>query len=93
MSQCPLSNAELSLLSKGLNFCPTKHFDSFSTILDVHKFVHLLTLKKHYFGGNKDDVASSNDVPAVDESPPSSCMVSEVCALHDLVDLAFESDL
>lgn len=33
-----LSVEENALLSKGHNFCPTKHFNLFGTLLDVNKF-------------------------------------------------------
>lgn len=40
------------LLSKGLNFCPQRHFDLFDTIIDVYRLVRNLTIKKHYFAAN-----------------------------------------
>lgn len=48
LSDSPLTPSEVSLLSKGLSFDPTFHFDAFSTILDVNMFVRNILLKKHF---------------------------------------------
>lgn len=48
ISKRPLKEKEISLLAKGLNFCPNRHFDLFNTILDVNRFSRTLTLRKHF---------------------------------------------
>lgn len=48
MSASILSKHELNVLSKGLNFCPTKNFNLYNTILDVNRFARSLTLRKHF---------------------------------------------
>lgn len=57
ISARPLTEEETRLLTKGLNFCPIKHFNPFGTILDVNKFSRALTLRKHYFLSVDDDKA------------------------------------
>ncbi|OCU00977.1 hypothetical protein XELAEV_18006756mg [Xenopus laevis] len=42
------SNAQHSLLNKGLNFAPNNDFSLFSTILDLNKFTRKLTLKRFF---------------------------------------------
>lgn len=42
ISKRPLKEEEISLLSKGPNFCPNRHFDLFNTILDVNRFFPFL---------------------------------------------------
>lgn len=83
-----LSVEEEKLLSKGLNFCPTRHFYAFMTLLDVNKFSRSLTLKKHYFESS----AATGGTPPGDlytgESPPSPIFFKEICALQDLTELA-----
>lgn len=39
ISHVSLTSAEISLLSKGLFFAPQTHFDIFSTLLDVNRFL------------------------------------------------------
>lgn len=45
---------ETSLLSKGVNLFPLKHFNSFETIVDINKFIRNLAIKKHYFNADTD---------------------------------------
>lgn len=86
-----LKDEEKSLLAKGLHFCLNRHFDLFGTILDVNKFSHSLTLKKHYFESPLDSTEVPSDDFETGESPPSPIMFTEVCALQDLIDLAGDS--
>lgn len=50
LSKRTMKDTEVSLLTRGLNFCPITQFDLFSTVLDVNRLVRSLTLRKHYFG-------------------------------------------
>lgn len=87
-----LNDDETNLLSRGLNFCPNRHFDLFGTLLDVNKFSRSLTLKKHYFDFPSDNADTDlGALDAGDSSPPSPRLFTEVCALQDLVDLASKS--
>lgn len=43
-----LSDAQMSLLSKGLGFSPTNNLNVFGTILDVNRFARTLTLRNHF---------------------------------------------
>ena len=84
--------AETALLSRGLNFCPTTHFNLFGTILDVNKFSRSLTLKKHFFTPTSEVTVASPGSPTTGESVSLPILFPEVCALQDLTDLAIESD-
>ena len=56
----PLSDAEKSFLSKGLNCVPiSKNLDEFSVKQDVEKFLRLVQLKA-FFGDKKDDSNTSD---------------------------------
>lgn len=66
-----LSDDEEKLLSKELNFCPTRHFDLFGTMLDVNKFARSLTLKKHYLDVPSNDDGNPLIASDTGESPPS----------------------
>lgn len=48
LSTREFSTDELSLLSRGLNYVPETNGDAFEAILDLNKFVRLLTLKRHF---------------------------------------------
>lgn len=93
ISNRTLKDEEISLLARALNFCPDKHFEHFGTLLDVNKFSRSLTLKRHYFESPIDtEEVPLGDFEAGESSPPSPKMFAEVCALHDLIDLAEESN-
>lgn len=89
MSGRVLGPPELSLLSKGLHFCPSEHFDIFGTLLDINKFIRNLTLRKHYFTSDTDvqDCVES-DVLHNDISDVFS--FQEHCSMKDLTELAVE---
>lgn len=92
LSKRPLNAEEFNLLAKGLNFCPSRHFNLFETILDVNKFSRTLTLRKHFFNCSSEEMENSLDNCDTGESLPSPKLFSEVYALQDLIDLADESD-
>lgn len=48
LSKASLTAAEISLLSKGLSFAPQSHFDIFSTLLDVNRFIRNVVLRKTF---------------------------------------------
>lgn len=55
----------MSLLSKGLSFSPTLHFDLFQTILDINKFIRNVTVRRHFSGSdfaNTECGDNTNDV-------------------------------
>ena len=59
----PLSNAEKSVLSKGINFVPTsKKSDEFSTRQDVEKFLRRVQLKAFFH--NKEDKSDNTEKDA-----------------------------
>ena len=59
----PLSNAEKSVLSKGLNFVPiSKKSDEFTTRQDVEKFFRRVQLK--VFFHNKEDKSDNTEKDA-----------------------------
>lgn len=90
ISKRVLNDEEINLLSEGLNFCPSRHFDPFGTLLDI-KFSRNLTLKKHYFEFPSEMGETSPGASDTGESPPSPSLFTEVCALQDLIELASES--
>lgn len=55
MSACILSESQISLLSKGLNYVPENKMDLFHTCKDINKFVRDITIKKHFFQAKQDD--------------------------------------
>lgn len=69
----------MSLLAKGLNFCPVRHLNSFETIVDMNKFARKLTLRKHYYQDTQDAPQVSSDDSMGSES--SVCMgFQDMCA-------------
>lgn len=70
MSQIVLTEHEIFLLSKGLNFCPIRHFSLFDTILDMNKFVRNLTVKKHYFAAKDINCSDLSTLTNIDTSSP-----------------------
>lgn len=46
LSKHELNPYEISLLEKGVSFCPTNRVDSFTLFLDLHKFLRKLTLQR-----------------------------------------------
>lgn len=65
-----LSHEQVSVLSRGLSFAPSCHFNVYRTMLDLNKFVRNIVIKRH-FGVNVNDNAS------VQTGMPDSC-VSQV---------------
>ena len=64
LSSRVLTPAEMSLLSKGLSFCPTpKEVDIFALKKDMFDFVRRLRLKEHYYGDESID-GDFSDQPA-----------------------------
>lgn len=49
-----LTPPELSLLSKGLHFFPSEHFDIFGTLLDINRFNRNITIRKHFLTSDTD---------------------------------------
>lgn len=89
LSARSLSELDVSLLSKGLNFCPSNQFDLFGTILDVNKLARTLTLQKHYFTEHEEaPLPLPSDSTSTGESAFSPLLFSDVCALIDPTDLA-----
>lgn len=92
ISSRTLNNQETALLSRGLNFCPSRHFDLLGTLLDLNKFARSLTLRKHFFEFPFEGEDTSLESSETGESLPSPRRFTEVCALEDLTDLASESN-
>ena len=65
LSKRELTGAEISLLSKGLKFCPTpKKVDIYSLRKDIREYVRRVRLRE-YFYSEQDDVGGSfSDLPA-----------------------------
>lgn len=49
LSATILTESEINVLSKGLHFSPTKKFNLYNTLLDVNRFAHSQTLRRHFF--------------------------------------------
>lgn len=82
------------MLSKGLHFCPCRHFDLFDTILDVNRFVRNLTLRKHYRTVDSTDNSNGNFLESSDDrSNLIEYTFRELCAIRDLEDLSQEGNL
>lgn len=47
-SSYSLSEEEVSVLKKGLDFCPSRNLDKFEVYKDLHLFIRKLILKKLY---------------------------------------------
>ncbi|XP_061188704.1 uncharacterized protein LOC133196871 [Saccostrea echinata] len=63
-SSVPLSESETSLLSKGLNFCPTPHeVDGKQVREDTRAFFRRLRLKEHFSRKNSDDDSYDSSQP------------------------------
>lgn len=56
LSASILSQEHVSVLSRGLNYCPTTKFNLLNTLLDVNKLAQNLTLHKHFFQDKKDSL-------------------------------------
>ena len=58
-------DGEVSLLSKGLNFCPTpKDFDRFNLRKDINEFIRHITLKEYFYDDDNNVGGDFSDVPA-----------------------------
>ena len=63
LSQRELTDNEVSLLSKGLNFCPTpSDFDRYKLRRDIYEFIWRIRLKEYFYDG--DNVGDFSNVPA-----------------------------
>lgn len=103
------SEDQISVMSLGLTFAPTKHFDLFGTIIDVNKFVRHLIVKKHFF--NNEMNTYDNDIAGINTTidanveisepvseglnlvPTTFVVFSEQCALSALQHLQAESGM
>lgn len=56
LSSYPLTADEISVLAKGLTFCPNRKINKFKTIKDLHLFTRKLQLQSMF---DKADVDSS----------------------------------
>lgn len=79
----------MSLLSKGLNFCPHAHCDPINTILDINKFVRNLTVHRHYFKEDE-DIQMNNEDTDVQSANNNVFSFSENCATVDMENLLIE---
>ncbi|XP_053561383.1 pinopsin-like [Bombina bombina] len=86
-----LKESELCLLSKGLNFVPSTHFNLFETILDVNRFVRKITLKKDFFGMNEQMTQTNNIETTGCNNNDEILTFSDWCAVQDLQHLAKEN--
>ena len=64
LSRRELTEGEVSLLSKGLNFCPTpKDLHRFNLRKDINEFIRRIRLEEYFYDG--DNVGGDfSDVPA-----------------------------
>lgn len=58
-----LTSDQVNVLSRGLNYSPTKNFNLYNTLLDVNKFVRNLTLRRHFF--NEPAIQNYDKTPSV----------------------------
>lgn len=84
ISDKTLSPEKTSLLSKGLDFCPERHFNISETILDINKFIRNVALKKHYY--HHDRVLGNGEATDL-----STCL--SVCDTNDDQDVFYMSPL
>lgn len=82
---------ETSLLSKGLNFCPSRHFDIFWTLLDIHRFIRNITFRKYYLSSDV-DIQDCVDINTLHNNVSECFSFQEYCSIKDLTDLAVEGD-
>lgn len=87
-----VSLSELQILSKGLNFVPSRRFDFFQTICDLNRFVRLLTVKRHFLSGDEgvtpDSITAGENTQIRNEF--SSLPFADQVTLCDLQDLQRE---
>ena len=67
-SSYDLSNEEISVLSRGLGFCPSTQLDDIQACSDMEEYFRKLRLKDFYLG---DYSAPSNTVSSQENEPPS----------------------
>lgn len=48
-----ISFHQISVLSRGLTFAPTVHFDLYNTILDVNKYARNITVHRYFLNVNR----------------------------------------
>lgn len=77
-----MTDSELSLLSRGLSFSPTYHFDIFNTILDTNRFVRNLLLRKHFQQGIDEQVGDPLTSEMVSESDQNQSTVEQDVCPH-----------
>lgn len=88
-----MSSQQISLLSRGLTFAPTVHFDLYRTIFDVNRFVRNVTVKKQFqaFSNDDFDIHDSDGASPVSLGTPhtggtgESPLIQKQCDFSDLV--------
>ena len=74
----PLSNAEKSVLSKGLKFIPTnRRTDEFKTKQDTDKFFRRLRLRAHFSSQDSSDSDNSDQTSTQTDKEPIDTMLSK----------------
>lgn len=63
LSSYIISNEQQKVLSRGLGFAPTYHFNLHNTIKDVNRFVWLLTVKKNFFDNTEEEAYIHTETP------------------------------
>ena len=74
LSSCSLSTDEISILSRGLTFCPTpRHINWPEVSADIYDFYRRMRLAEYFFDENSNDcTANEHDTPfhSKSETPP-----------------------
>lgn len=65
-----LSDSQMSLLSHGLSFSPTTHFDLLNAILDVNRYARSITIRNHFLKMNENvNTQTANEISMLSSSP------------------------
>ncbi|XP_053571570.1 uncharacterized protein LOC128661327 [Bombina bombina] len=86
-----LTEQEISLLQRGLNFAPSCNFNLFSTVLDVNRFVRTLTLKKHFANDDESANEEANDQAVCVQQTPN-FNFNDYTAMVDMQELIEENE-
>lgn len=84
-----LTNEQTNVLSRGLSFAPTYHFDLYQTIINVNRFVRSLVVKKHFLNENQ-NVCHEPVIKNIAHNLVSSSFQEQITS-RDLIQLEIES--
>lgn len=85
-----LSEDQIDVLNKGLNFSPTIHFDLFHTLCDVNRFIRILTVIHHFL---TNDLDRSVTLEFMDNGVMTNTPERPIEDTTEFMDLLFEDQL